>query len=127
MSVYAMIFVEIALLLRTFPFFPPAAEAYAQALRIVRLYLLTCRLPRCVLRCQFVAGVHSFDPNHAPALLYSLPCRAPLSCRCTWHSEVCLFRAFFAMMLSSGRTVRWVLSGAGYLYRTAGYLYTRLG
>ena len=31
------------------------------------------------------------------------------------------------MMLSSGRTVRWMLSGAGYLCRTAGYLYTRLG
>jgi hypothetical protein len=30
-------------------------------------------------------------------------------------------------MLSSGRTVRWMLSGAGYLCRTAGYLYTRLG
>ena len=28
--------------------------------------------------------------------------------------------------LSSGRTVRWMLSGAGYLCRTAGFLYTRL-
>ena len=30
-------------------------------------------------------------------------------------------------MMLSGRTVRWMLSGAGYLCRTAGYLYTRLG
>ena len=30
-------------------------------------------------------------------------------------------------MLSSVRTVRWMLSGAGYLCRTAGYLYTRPG
>ena len=118
-----------ALLLRTFPFSPLQLRQMRKPYASFGSICLLVGFHDAFLRCQFVAGVHSFDPNHAPALLYFLPCYAVHLQVVAASGTMFVFFVcfFFAMMLSSGRTVRWMLSGAGYLCRTAGYLYTRLG
>ena len=60
--------------------------------------------------------IHSCSAVHLklPRSLHLVPCGLPFK----------FFVPFFIMMLSSGRTVRWMLCVAGYLCHSTGYFYT---